>query len=231
MLFSVFNFHSKSIQFTAGQLIRNFSGHRARAFLVRYKPILKKIAETSLLYIIFCSMSESFYNGLDASAVEIAVMFVIVLCIHISSLILVWSLSGCRSSKLESTESENTAQNTITGKKTKRRNHCMKFNIYDRIAILFCCSHKTAAFGIPMLTSLYEDNPNLGLYLLPILMYPPIQLISGSLLIQPLSSRMEEWTEQRMEPRKATTYSVVGAEQLQQEFNTDYVVLSDEDQL
>ena len=92
-------------------------------------------------------------------------------------------------------------------------------------------SHKTAVFGIPMLTSLYEDNPNLGLYLLPLLMYPPIQLISGSLLIQPLSSRMEEWTEQRMEPRKATTYSVVGAEQLQQELNTDYVVLSDEDQL
>ena len=133
-----------------------------------------------LEYIMFCSMSESFYNGLDASAIEIAMMFVIVVCIRISSLVLVWSLSGCRSSKLESKE-----RDSATGKNTKCKDVCMKFNIHDRIAILFCCSHKTAVFGIPMLTSSYEDNPNVGVYLLPLLMYPPIQLISGSLLHQP----------------------------------------------
>ena len=194
-----------------GQLIRNLGGERTRAFLLRYKPILKKISETSLLYIIFCAMSESFYNGLDASAVEIAVMFLIVLCIHISSLTLVWNVSGCRAAKSDdsksdkvdfpdSEESERTVPVTDTplertGKAPKCKNQCMKFDLYDRIAILFCSSQKTAAFGIPIVTSLYETSPNLGIYLVPLLMYPPIQLVCDSLLVQPLSSRVAKWRE------------------------------------
>ena len=206
-----------------GQLIRNLGGERTRSFLLRYKPILKKVVQTSLLYIIFCAMSESFYNGLDASAVEIAVMFLIVLCIHISSLALVWNVSGCRTSKSDQDESH-----FPDSEETKSKCQCMKFDLYDRIAILFCSSQKTVAFGIPIITSLYETSPNFGIYLVPLLMYPPIQLISGSLLIQPLSSRMEQWTDQRKEPTTATC-TVAGEEQPQRDGITENVVLCDED--
>ena len=189
------------MQFTVGQLIRNLGGEKTRSFLLRSKLILKKISETSLLFVIFCAMSESFYNGLDATAIEIAVMFLIVFCIHTSSLTLVWNVSGCRGSKSEGGDTAETVSgDTVDGhgqNKMQCKDECMKFDIYDRIAILFCSSQKTAAFGIPIVTSLYETSPHLGIYLVPLLMYPPIQLLCASLLVQPLSSRVAKWRESR----------------------------------
>merc|ERR1719461_19203 len=93
------------------------------------------------------------------------------------------------------------------GKDTRIRckDECLKFDIYDRIAILFCSSHKTAAFGIPIVTSLYESSPHLGIYLVPLLMYPPIQLVCDSLLVQPLSRRVEEWRESRKSEEESSS--------------------------
>jgi hypothetical protein len=41
---------------------------------------------------------------------------------------------------------------------------------------LFCSTHKTVAMGIPLITTIFEDSPSLGLYTLPLLMYHPMQV-------------------------------------------------------
>jgi sodium/bile acid cotransporter 7 len=52
----------------------------------------------------------------------------------------------------------------------------------DRIAALFCGSKKTLASGVPMARLIFGANPGLGLILLPIMIYHPIQLVVGGWL-------------------------------------------------
>ena len=73
------------------------------------------------------------------------------------------------------------------------KDDCLRFNIYDRVAILFCASQKTAAFGIPIITSLYESSEYLGVYIVPLLIYHPMQLVIDSFLVQPLSQRVAKY--------------------------------------
>jgi sodium/bile acid cotransporter 7 len=59
----------------------------------------------------------------------------------------------------------------------------------DRIAVVFCGSKKTLASGIPMAHLIFGANPALGLILLPIMIYHPLQLAIGGILAQHWSSR------------------------------------------
>lgn len=52
----------------------------------------------------------------------------------------------------------------------------------DRIAALLCGSKKTLASGIPMAQLIFGSMPGLGVILMPIMIYHPLQLALGSLL-------------------------------------------------
>lgn len=56
-------------------------------------------------------------------------------------------------------------------------------NPADRIAALMGASQKTLAAGVPMAQLIFSDNPALGLILLPVLVYHPVQLIAGAWLV------------------------------------------------
>ncbi len=58
----------------------------------------------------------------------------------------------------------------------------LKFPLEDRIAVVFCGSKKTIAAGIPMAQVLFGGDPRLGLILLPLLIYHPLQLFICGLL-------------------------------------------------
>lgn len=47
----------------------------------------------------------------------------------------------------------------------------------DRIAAVFCGSKKTLASGVPMAQLMFQGNPGLGLILLPLMIYHPLQLV------------------------------------------------------
>ena len=51
------------------------------------------------------------------------------------------------------------------------------FSAEDRAASVFCGSKKTLASGVPMAQLLFSGDPRLGLILLPILVYHPLQLV------------------------------------------------------
>jgi len=60
-----------------------------------------------------------------------------------------------------------------------------------RVMGLFGCSHKSVAMGIPLITAIYEENPNIGFYTLPLLVWHPMQLLIGSFLAPRLSDFVE----------------------------------------
>ncbi|AMV38266.1 bile acid:sodium symporter family protein [Planctomyces sp. SH-PL62] len=51
------------------------------------------------------------------------------------------------------------------------------FPAEDRIAAVFCGSKKTLASGVPMAQIMFGESPMLGLILLPIMVYHPMQLL------------------------------------------------------
>jgi solute carrier family 10 (sodium/bile acid cotransporter), member 7 len=64
------------------------------------------------------------------------------------------------------------------------------FTREDRIASMFCGSKKTLASGVPMAKLIFAGHPGLGLILLPIMIYHPMQLIVCGVLAQ-------RWGKQR----------------------------------
>lgn len=53
----------------------------------------------------------------------------------------------------------------------------LHFPADDRIAAIFCGSKKTLASGVPMAQVLFGAHPGLGLILLPLMIYHPLQLV------------------------------------------------------
>ena len=57
------------------------------------------------------------------------------------------------------------------------------FSRGEIVASMFCASQKTLAFGLPLINTIFEGNPNLAAYCAPIMFLHPLQLIIGSLLV------------------------------------------------
>ena len=71
---------------------------------------------------------------------------------------------------------------TITMLSVWRVSRALDFELGDRIVALFCGSKKTLASGVPMARLIFGAHPGLGIILLPIMLYHPLQLIVGGWL-------------------------------------------------
>jgi len=58
------------------------------------------------------------------------------------------------------------------------------FSREDRIAAMFCGSKKTLASGVPMARLIFGSHPAIGVILLPIMIYHPLQLVICGVLAQ-----------------------------------------------
>ncbi|HEX2853145.1 MAG TPA: bile acid:sodium symporter family protein [Opitutaceae bacterium] len=67
----------------------------------------------------------------------------------------------------------------------------LKFSREDKIAAMFCGSKKTLASGVPMAKLIFGAHPALGLILLPIMIYHPLQLVICGILAQRWSRRAD----------------------------------------
>jgi sodium/bile acid cotransporter 7 len=66
------------------------------------------------------------------------------------------------------------------------------FSREDRIAAMFCGSKKTLASGVPMARLIFGAHPGIGVILLPIMIYHPLQLVLCSVLAQRWASQSED---------------------------------------
>ncbi|MBE2212615.1 MAG: bile acid:sodium symporter [Opitutaceae bacterium] len=74
---------------------------------------------------------------------------------------------------------------------TARISRAMGFPREDTIAAMFCGSKKTLASGVPMAKLIFGASPGLGMILLPIMIYHPLQLIACGLLVNAWNRRSD----------------------------------------
>lgn len=72
---------------------------------------------------------------------------------------------------------------------TRALSNLLGLSAEDRIAAVFCGSKKTLASGVPMAHLIFGTNPALGLILMPIMIYHPLQLAVGGIMAQHWGSR------------------------------------------
>jgi len=72
---------------------------------------------------------------------------------------------------------------------TTRAARALKFSTADEIAAVFCASKKSLAAGAPMAALIFGAHPGLGLILLPIMIYHPLQLIVCSVMAENYANR------------------------------------------
>lgn len=65
------------------------------------------------------------------------------------------------------------------------------FSREDKIAAMFCGSKKTLASGVPMAKLIFAGNPAVGLILLPIMIYHPLQLVICGFLAERWAKRTD----------------------------------------
>ena len=69
----------------------------------------------------------------------------------------------------------------------------------DVICALFCASHKSLTLGIPVMKIVFPDHPRFGLLSAPLLMYHPIQIVLGGVLVPSVRA----WARRHAEPAGA----------------------------
>lgn len=69
--------------------------------------------------------------------------------------------------------------------------HLLNFSIEDRITAAFCGSKKSLVHGTVMSNVIFKGNPNVGIILLPLMIYHTLQLIAASIIAQKLGAREE----------------------------------------
>jgi len=72
---------------------------------------------------------------------------------------------------------------------TTRSARALRFSPADEVAAVFCASKKSLAAGAPMAALIFGAHPGLGLILLPIMIYHPLQLIVCSIMAEHYANR------------------------------------------
>jgi sodium/bile acid cotransporter 7 len=133
-----------------------------RATAAKATPILRIVSSVLILFMVYTAFAGSVAKGVWSGLGAGAIAGALVGSIGLFGLVLglVWATT--RSAGLD---------------------------IKDRIAALMCAPQKTLAAGVPMAQLVFAGHPGLGLILLPVLVYHPVQLIVGAWLIPRLRDR------------------------------------------
>ncbi|KAJ1454074.1 putative sodium bile acid cotransporter [Pelagophyceae sp. CCMP2097] len=159
-----------------GQLARP----KVSAWLERTKPPLSEIGQMTLLVIIYTTFCDSFLKPSDVSdPMAVVHTAMIVVCLQLTFIGTVFLLT------------------------TTRRGISMvgQFAPADVVCVLFCGTHKSLTLGIPVLQIVFRDHPFLPTITAPLLMYHPVQIVLGGLLVP----SVKDWMLREV-PLTAGTY-------------------------
>jgi sodium/bile acid cotransporter 7 len=146
-----------------GQLLKKFCPP-INDFIKKYKKYFKQGQQYCLIFIVYTVFCTTFNDeNSNISVKEIILMIIFIALILIFLMIFAW--------------------------------FCLYVLFKNeptlRVMGLYGCTHKTVAMGIPLINAIYDGNPAIGLYTLPLLIWHPMQLIIGTFL----SPRLALWVE------------------------------------
>lgn len=130
----------------------------------RNKPLIQKVDRGTILFIIYTSFCDSIVRGVWSGRGEAVIIAVIGSVVLFGTVFYI--VSGiCKAAG---------------------------FNAADRIAAVFCGSKKSIAAGVPMAQLIFAGDPRLGLILLPLMIYHPLQLVICGVLAGRWARRTSE---------------------------------------
>jgi sodium/bile acid cotransporter 7 len=122
--------------------------------------MVKKTQELCLIFIVYTVFCQSFEKKTGVAIGYVFLMILYQFLLMVSLMVLAW--------------------------------YSLKFLFHDepelRVMGVFGCVHKTVALGVPLIASVYKGDPNVGTYTLPILIWHPMQLVLGSMLVPKLKA-------------------------------------------
>ena len=126
-------------------------------FAMRHKSKIGLVDRGTILLLVYTSFCDSFKQGVWSGHATGQVVLVALVCAALFALVMVLTSTAARA---------------------------LAFSREDKVAAIFCGSKKTLASGVPMAKLIFGAHPGLGLILLPIMIYHPLQLIVCGVLAQ-----------------------------------------------
>ncbi len=126
-------------------------------FAARHKAKIGLVDRGTILLLVYTSFCDSFKQGVWTGHGSGQVLLVAAVCAALFALVMVLTAATGRT---------------------------LAFSREDRLAAIFCGSKKTLASGVPMAKLIFGAHPGLGLILLPIMIYHPLQLIVCGVLAE-----------------------------------------------
>ena len=127
------------------------------AWAQRHKKRVGLIDRFAILLLVYTSFCDSFQQGVWSGNGAGQLLAISAVCVALFALVMFITAAASRG---------------------------LGFSREDRIAAMFCGSKKTLASGVPMAKLIFGTHPGLGLILLPIMVYHPLQLIVCGVLAQ-----------------------------------------------
>lgn len=138
------------LPFMLGQILQKIES--IREFYQKHNPFFKKFQEYSLVFIVYAVFCESFESQSHSPIGQVLVMVIFQFLLLASFMVVTWYVSRLLFRKEPGL--------WVVG--------------------MFGGVQKSMSFGIPLITSIYEGESNLGMYTLPLLVWHPMQLVVGS---------------------------------------------------
>jgi sodium/bile acid cotransporter 7 len=127
------------------------------AWAQRHKGRISVVDRLTILLLVYTSFCDSFKQGVWSGNGAAQLVIILLICAALFGLVMLFTGAVARA---------------------------LGFTREDRIAAMFCGSKKTLASGVPMAKLIFGAHPGLGLILLPIMIYHPLQLIVCGVLAQ-----------------------------------------------
>jgi len=123
----------------------------------RFKSRLGLVDKSTILLLVYTSFCDSFQQGVWSGRGVGQLVLLTVVCVALFAVVMFLTTTASRG---------------------------LGFSREDQIAAIFCGSKKTLASGVPMAHLIFGAHPGIGLILLPIMIYHPMQLIVCGVLAQ-----------------------------------------------
>lgn len=127
------------------------------AWAQRHKPRISLVDRLTILLLVYTSFCDSFKQGVWTGHGAGQLVVITLVCAGLFTVVMLLTAAASRG---------------------------LGFSRADRIAAMFCGSKKTLASGVPMAKLIFGAHPGMGLILLPIMIYHPLQLIVCGVLAQ-----------------------------------------------
>jgi len=137
------------------------------AFATRHKARISVLDRLTILLLVYTSFCDSVKDGVwHAGGSALLVSVLSSVAILGATMLIVWQIS-----------------------------RALQFALAERIVALFCGSKKTLASGVPMARLIFGAHPGLGIILLPLMLYHPLQLVVGGWLAGRFAQNASEQAE------------------------------------